>query len=62
MIFMENIQVIDGAENTAYDIYPCTDEEFEKLFMNGINIICENDYIPKSSLCSALIKTRLTNK
>jgi hypothetical protein len=29
---MKNIQVIDGAKNSAYDIFSCTEEEFKLLF------------------------------
>ncbi|MGJ4941489.1 hypothetical protein ACQR1W_13025 [Bradyrhizobium sp. HKCCYLS1011] len=29
---MKNIQVIDGADNCAYDVFAVTDEEFRVLF------------------------------
>jgi hypothetical protein len=29
---MKNIQVIDGADNAAYDIFAATDEEFAMIF------------------------------
>jgi hypothetical protein len=29
---MKNIQVIDGAMNSAYDIYSCTEEDFNIKF------------------------------
>lgn len=29
---MKNIQVIDGADNTAYDVFQLFDEEFKKIF------------------------------
>lgn len=35
---MKNIQVIDGAQNSVYDIFAATDEEFALLFPNGTDI------------------------
>src|ERR1700722_10167609 len=35
---MKNIQVIDGAENCAYDIFAATDEEFTVIFPPGQDI------------------------
>jgi hypothetical protein len=35
---MKNIQVIDGAENTAYDIFSATDEEFDLIFPVGQDV------------------------
>ena len=35
---MKNIQVIDGAQNCAYDIFAATDEEFSLIFPDGTDI------------------------
>ena len=35
---MKNIQVIDGAENTVYDIFSATDEEFDLIFPIGQDV------------------------
>jgi hypothetical protein len=35
---MKNIQVIDGAENTAYDIFSATDDEFDLIFPVGQDV------------------------
>lgn len=35
---MKNIQVIDGAENTAYDIFSATDDEFDVIFPVGQDV------------------------
>lgn len=35
---MRNLQVIDGAENCAYDVFAATDEEFEVIFPKGQDI------------------------
>lgn len=35
---MKNIQVIDGAENSVYDIFAATDEEFDLIFPIGQDI------------------------
>jgi hypothetical protein len=35
---MKNIQVIDGAENSVYDIFGATEEEFVLIFPEGQDI------------------------
>ena len=35
---MKNIQVIDGAVNSVYDIFAATDEEFSLIFPEGQDI------------------------
>ena len=35
---MKNIQVIDGAENSVYDIFEATDEEFALIFPEGQDV------------------------
>ena len=40
---MKNIQVIDGAENCAYDIFQISDESFKKIFPNGQDIEFSED-------------------
>ena len=35
---MKNIQIIDGAENSVYDIFMATDEEFFLIFPDGTDI------------------------
>ena len=35
---MKNIQIIDGAQNCAYDIFSATDEEFDLVFPVGKDI------------------------
>lgn len=35
---MKNIQVVDGAENSVYDIFGATDEEFALIFPGGQDI------------------------
>jgi hypothetical protein len=35
---MKNIQVIDGANNSVYDIFVATDEEFALIFPDGHDI------------------------
>jgi len=35
---MKNIQVIDGAENSAYDIFAATEEEFALIFPAGQDV------------------------
>jgi hypothetical protein len=38
MPYMKNIQVIDGAENTAYNIFSATDDEFDMIFPVGQDV------------------------
>jgi hypothetical protein len=40
---MKNIQVIDGASNSVYDIFAASEEEFSLIFPDGQDIafICE---------------------
>jgi hypothetical protein len=35
---MKNIQVIDSADNSKYNVYAATDIEFEEIFPNGADI------------------------
>lgn len=35
---MKNIQVIDGAENSVYDIFAATDEDFALIFPIGQDV------------------------
>jgi hypothetical protein len=35
---MKNIQVIDGATNSVYDIFAATDEEFALIFPGGTDV------------------------
>ena len=35
---MKNIQVIDGAENSVYDVFGATEEEFALIFPGGQDI------------------------
>ncbi|KGF81759.1 hypothetical protein IA69_10905 [Massilia sp. JS1662] len=35
---MNNIQVFDGADNAAYDIFAATDDEFRLIFPHGTDV------------------------
>jgi hypothetical protein len=35
---MKNIQIIDGAQNSVYDIFSATDKEFALIFPSGTDI------------------------
>jgi len=35
---MKNIQVIDGAENSVYDVFSATDKEFSLIFPEGQDV------------------------
>jgi hypothetical protein len=44
---MKNIQVIDGANNSVYDIFAATDEEFALLFPAGEDIAFIDEVIAR---------------
>ncbi len=44
---MKNIQVIDGADNCAYDIYSISDTGFLKVFPNGQDIEFSEDFFER---------------
>lgn len=41
---MKNIQIIDGADNCAYEIYAITDDQFQLIFPNGQDIEFVSDF------------------
>lgn len=44
---MKNIQVIDGAMNSVFEIYAVSDELFSILFPNGTDVAFEVDLLKK---------------
>ena len=46
-VFVENIQIIDGAGNCAYDIFAATDEEFSIIFPLGQNVAFIEKFISR---------------
>jgi hypothetical protein len=42
---MKNVQVIDGAENSVFEIYAVSDEVFARLFPNGADIAFAEDHL-----------------
>lgn len=44
---MKNVQLIDGADNSAYNIYAVPDEDFELLFPNGQDIEFIEDFVKR---------------
>lgn len=42
---MKNIQVIDGAINCVYDTFQATNEEFNLLFLNGTDILFQDEIV-----------------
>jgi len=45
---MKNVQVIDGAINTAYNIYAIPDDEFELIFPDGQDIEFIEDFVERA--------------
>jgi hypothetical protein len=53
---MKNIQVIDGADNCAYDIFAATDQEFALVFPSGEDVAFIDEVLkrgPKEALEAA---------
>jgi hypothetical protein len=46
---MKNIQVIDGAENSVYDVFTATDEEFALIFPAGQDIAFIDEVMARGS-------------
>jgi hypothetical protein len=44
---MKNIQVIDGAENSVYDVFAATDEEFALIFPTGQDVAFIDEVIAR---------------
>ncbi|MEP6564384.1 MAG: hypothetical protein ABJB10_04550 [Mesorhizobium sp.] len=44
---MKNVQLIDGALNSAYNIYAIPDEDFELIFPNGQDIEFIEDFVKR---------------
>ena len=56
---MKNIQVIDGAENSAYDVFAATEEEFALVFPEGQDVAFIDEVTaraPKKPLDEALAR------
>jgi hypothetical protein len=50
---MKNIQVIDGAMNSVYDIFAATEDEFSLIFVDGQDIAFADEVLargPKEDL------------
>jgi hypothetical protein len=46
---MKNIQIIDGAENTVYDIFAATDDEFAIIFPSGQDIAFIEEVVARNT-------------
>lgn len=46
---MKNIQVIDGADNTVYDVFSATDEEFAVIFPSDTDIAFIEEVVERES-------------
>jgi len=46
---MKNIQVIDGAINSVYDIFQATDEEFSLIFPSGEDVAFIDEVFKRGS-------------
>ena len=46
-VTMKNIQVIDDAKNCTYSLFAATDEEFDAIFPDGIDIEFAEDFFER---------------
>ena len=56
---MKNIQVIDGADNSVYDIFAATDDEFALIFPEGQDVAFVDEVMtrgPEHSLDEAFTR------
>lgn len=59
---MKNIQVIDGAVNSIYEIYSVTDKVFSRLFPNDSNIAFAEDFPEGDPLWTDFYKQRVSKE
>ena len=56
---MRNIQVFDGAENSVYDVFAATDQEFALIFPRGEDVAFIDEVLargPETELDAALTR------
>jgi len=59
---MKNIQIIDGAVNSVYEIYMVPDEDFSRLFPNDADIAFAEDFSENDPVWINLYKTEFQKK
>jgi len=62
---MKNIQVIDGAMNSVFEIYAVSDGLFSMMFPNGTDVAFETDLskkLPQDGRLNNLYKRRIKKK
>jgi hypothetical protein len=53
---MKNIQIIDGASNSVFEIYAIADTLFAALFPNGTDVAFAKDYYAELPITDRLLK------
>ena len=46
---MKNIQIIDGAENSVYDIFQATEDEFAVIFPDGTDVAFSDEIFDRGN-------------
>lgn len=65
---MKNIQIIDGAENCAYDVFQAAEAEFDLIFAPGTDIAFIDEVYERSdraaldAACAAIWRRRVPKK
>ncbi len=57
---MKNIQVIDGAQNSVYDIFAATDAEFRVIFKPGEDVAFIEDVFKRHRATKKTLQTALS--
>jgi len=59
---MKNVQIIDGAMNSLFEIYAIPDDVFVRLFPSGADVAFAEDFAESDSLWAGFYKHRVDKK
>jgi hypothetical protein len=59
---MKNIQIIDGAMNSIFEIYAVSDDIFNRLFPSGADIAFAEDFPESDLIWMGFYKNRVDKK
>jgi hypothetical protein len=62
VLSMKNVQVIDGAINSVFEIYAIPDDVFVRLFPNGTDVAFAEDFSDNDSVWTDFYKHRIDKK
>jgi hypothetical protein len=59
---MKNIQIIDGARNSIFEIYSIQDDKFHRMFPDGASVAFMEDFPHKGPIWVDFYKNRVPKK